>query len=74
MSETALQSLENELNDARLMDHTFDDKCAYHAKLMVHHYKDLIPMKLDETEEGRKINQAICAKISAAMIEKFGDI
>jgi len=56
------------------MDHTFDDKCAYHAKLMAHHYKDLIPMKLDETEEGRKLNQAICAKISAAMIEKFGNI
>ncbi len=74
MSATALQSLENELNDARLMDHTFDDKCAYHAKLMAHHYKDLIPMKLDETEEGRKLNRAICAKISAAMIEKFGDI
>ena len=74
MSTTALQSLKNELNDSRLMDHTFDDKCAYHAKLMAHHYKDLIPMKLDETEEGRKLNQAICAKISAAMIEKFGNI
>ena len=74
MSTTALQSLKNELNDAILMDHTFDDKCAYHAKLMAHHYKDLIPMKLDETEEGRKLNQAICAKISAAMIEKFGNI
>ena len=73
MSKSGLNALKAELDGARSMDNRFDDKCAYHQKLMDLYYGDQSPMELDQTEEGRKVNKKICAQISAGMIAKFGE-
>tara|TARA_R110000824_G_scaffold60349_1_gene161404 strand:- start:1709 stop:1939 length:231 start_codon:yes stop_codon:yes gene_type:complete len=74
MSISGLKALESELDSARSMDDRFDEKCAYHDKLMNLYYRPyLSPMQLDQSEEGRKINKKICAQIAADMKAKFGD-
>jgi|TARA_R110002012_G_scaffold302093_1_gene502805 hypothetical protein len=66
------RTLSNAINQEMDRDPLFLEKCEYHEKIMSKLLGDKIPMILAETKEGQKQLDVINAKVSKAMIEKYG--
>ena len=61
------------LDACREADPLFDEKCTYHQELMDQFLGGQIPMRLADTKEGQAKLDIINAKVSNAMIERFGE-
>jgi hypothetical protein len=66
-------ALSNAINEEMDRDPLFLEKCEYHEKIMSKLLGDKIPMLLAETKEGQQELDIINAKVSKAMIEKYGE-
>ncbi len=73
MSIAGEQALEKALDEAREMDSLFDEKCAYWQSLMDDLLRGRVPMFMAETKQGQAKLDVINAKVSAAMIAKYGE-
>ena len=73
MSKAAEDAGNRDIQKARDKDPRFDEKCEYHQQTMDKLLNGKIPMVMDETKEGQAELTIINAKVSAAMVAKFGE-
>jgi hypothetical protein len=74
MSIAGEQALEQAINELREVDSLFDEKVAYWNYLSgKFNTTGLSPMQLGKTPEGQAKLDVINAKVSAAMIAKYGE-
>jgi len=66
-------ALATQMDECREADPLFDEKCTYHQELMDQFLGGQIPMRLADTKEGQAKLDIINAKVSNAMIERFGE-